>query len=78
MQTETEFTIELHDITFWVTGHELQGMQVYHIRFSDDRPPLVIYEALGGKKTFWTSVPEGRQVEAEFFGARIAAYLTTR
>jgi hypothetical protein len=36
---------------------------------------LVVHEALAGNRPFWTSIPQGRQKEATFFGERIAEKL---
>lgn len=48
---------------------------VYALYFEDGRNPLVLTLAKaneGGK--FWTSLPEGRQPEADVFGPLVAAY----
>ena len=48
---------------------------VYALYFEDGRQPLVLTLAKaneGGK--FWTSLPEGRQPEADVFGPLLAAY----
>lgn len=48
---------------------------VYALYFEDGRHPLVLTLAKaneGGK--FWTSLPEGRQPEADVFGPLLAAY----
>lgn len=78
MDSSDAFVIELSDIVMTVTSHQIGGDEVFHIVFSDPRPPLVVYEALGGNRPFWTSIPQGRQKEAEFFGARIEAYLKNK
>jgi len=75
--TDSGFEIVLSDITMNVTTHVISDNEIYRITFSDSRPALVITEVIG-KKLFWTSVPQGRQVEAEFFGARIAEYLKNK
>lgn len=48
---------------------------VYALYFEDGRQPLVLTlaEANEGGK-FWTSLPEGRQPEADVFGPLVAAY----
>jgi hypothetical protein len=48
---------------------------LFFIRFQDGRLPLVITRAHGEHKpVFWTSVPEGRQREAEQIGPAITAH----
>lgn len=45
---------------------------VYHVVFADRRTPIVLTVALRQNgESFWTSVPEGRQREAEEIGALI-------
>ena len=78
MQTDPTFEIVLSDITITVTSHFVASEEVFRIEFSDGRPPLVVHEALGGNRPFWTSIPQGRQKEAEFFGARIAEKLKNK
>lgn len=49
--------------------------KVYVLHFADKRQPLVL--TLGKTEeggTFWTSIPEGRQQEADVFGPMIAAH----
>jgi hypothetical protein len=78
MATNDQFEIVLSDITMRVTAHIIESDEVFRIEFSDGRPALIVHEALGGNQPFWTSIPQGRQVEAEFFGARIAEYLKNK
>ena len=77
MQTDEEFEIDIQGLLLKITGHLIDGMEIFRIEFSDGRPPLVVTEALGARP-FWTSVPQGRQKEAEFFGARIAEKLKNK
>jgi hypothetical protein len=78
MQTGEQFNIELTDITMQVTSHIVNNDEVFRIEFSDGRPPMVVFESLSGGRPFWTSIPQGRQREAEFFGARIAEHFKTK
>lgn len=75
MQTDAEFEIDIQGLVLTVTSHIINGDEIFRVVFSDNRPPLVVIEATAGSRPFWTSVPQGRQKEAEFFGARIAEYL---
>lgn len=74
MQTDEEFEIDIQGLILTVTSHIINGDEIFRIVFSDNRPPLIITEAIAGSKPFWTSVPQGRQKEAEFFGAQIAEH----
>jgi len=76
---EAPFDIEYEGIAATVTEHYLQEMRVFHIAFSSNRKPLVIAvaEAPGGKK-WWTSVPQGRQKEAEEVGKLVANYIRAK
>lgn len=76
---EAPFDIEYEGIAATVTEHYLQEMRVFHILFSNNRKPLVIAvaEAPGGKK-WWTSVPQGRQKEAEEVGKLVANHIRTK
>jgi hypothetical protein len=78
MQTESEFEIEIQGLIVKVTGHLINGDEICRMEFSDGRPPLIITEALAGSSLFWTSIPQGRQKEASFFGARIAEKLKNK
>lgn len=49
---------------------------IFHVTFPDGRVPLVLTRATGNDQSkFWTSVPQGRQKEAEAVGPLIAAYI---
>lgn len=49
---------------------------VYALYFEDGRQPLVLTLAKANEGgTFWTSLPEGRQQEAEVFGPLVASYM---
>ena len=73
------FEILYEGIPAEVREHYIEDMRVFHITFTDQRKPLVITvaEAPGGKK-WWTSVPQGRQTEAEQVGKLIAIYIRAK
>lgn len=76
MNDPQQFQIVLNGHTVQVSMHIISKAKVFHIVYPDSRTPLNITIAEnedGGK--FWTSVPEGRQEEAEFAGKVIASYL---
>jgi len=55
---------------------KLPGHSAFRIVFGDHRKPLVIARASNADAAkFWTSIPEGRQTEAEEWGALIENYL---
>nr|WP_294991432.1 hypothetical protein [uncultured Sediminibacterium sp.] len=76
MQKEGErFTFSHQGQTVQVYQKKVGRDIVYALYFQDGRQPLVLTLAKaneGGK--FWTSVPEGRQAEAEVFGPLLASY----
>ena len=62
-----------------VKEHSLKQKRVFHILFTDKRKPLIITVALDRQDVkFWTSIPEGRQKEAEEIGKLIAAYIRSK
>lgn len=71
MQNGEAFKIEVNELALEVTSHIINASEVFRIVFSDKRPPLVVTESLSNGQLFWTSVPQGRQKEAEFFGRLI-------
>jgi hypothetical protein len=51
----------------------------FHVTFSSSREPLVVARATGREgNLFWTSIPEGRQKEAEGVGMLIEDYLSNK
>jgi hypothetical protein len=76
---EEPFVIGYEGATAEVSEHHLQDMRVFRIIFTDTRKPLVITvaETPAGKK-WWTSVPQGRQKEAEEVGKLIAGYIRAK
>jgi len=76
MNDPKAFDIELNGVVAHVTANTIKSVKVFHIVHPDRKKPLniTIAENSDGLK-FWTSVPEGRQEEAEFAGKIIAAYI---
>ena len=67
------FTICFHGKEIDVKPHKAGGSMVFVIKFQDGTAPLVVTRAHGEKKpVFWTSIPEGRQKEADLIGPLIA------
>jgi len=65
--------------TIKVSEHSVGGSRVFHLDFPDQRKPLniMVGETRGGER-FWTSIPEGRQNEAEQYGKLIANYIRAK
>lgn len=62
-----------------ITELNLPGHLAYRVVFSSPRPPLVIAQARDNRNgSFWTSVPEGRQKEAEGIGKLITEYFENK
>lgn len=75
-QAEKDIELDFNSGQIFVKQYLIEDHFVFRVRFSDDRKPLVITKALDEKAMlYWTSVPEGRQREAEETGQVIAAYL---
>ncbi|HTK19211.1 MAG TPA: hypothetical protein VL442_06860 [Mucilaginibacter sp.] len=78
-EIEPPFEIELEGITIKVSEQELKSQRVFYIDFSGWKKNLVITvaEKQWGDK-FWTSIPEGRQQEAEQIGKLIANFIRSK
>lgn len=67
------FNIDHNGNLITVTSGHVSGRMIYRIEYQHGkRQPVMITQARhgdGGK--FWTSIPEGRQKEAEFWGPLI-------
>lgn len=65
--------------TVSVSEHSVGDARVFHLEFPDNRKPLniMVSETRKGDK-FWTSIPEGRQEEAEQYGKLIANYIRAK
>jgi hypothetical protein len=71
------FELNFKDGKVRVQRHSVSHQTIYQIVFSDKRTPLVITRAQNEHAVhWWTSIPEGRQREAEEIGALIADYIT--
>ncbi|HJP62605.1 MAG TPA: hypothetical protein VJ844_04145 [Mucilaginibacter sp.] len=76
MNDPAVFDVELSGRIVRVSDHTINSARVFHIVYPGKRKPLNITIATGeGDVKFWTSIPEGRQEEAEFAGKVIATYL---
>ena len=72
---ETNFELNFKDGTIRVQRHSIGAQVIFRVTFSNKRTPLVVTRALHANAyRFWTSIPEGRQDEAEEVGALISEY----
>ncbi|HLG40129.1 MAG TPA: hypothetical protein VI461_10690 [Chitinophagaceae bacterium] len=70
------FELEYEGFKIRVQRHNVANTFVYHVVFQDKRPPLAITRATNANAArWWTSIPEGRQPEAEQIGPLIAEYI---
>ena len=77
-EKDEQFSFEAFGVTIHCQKLDISKDVVYHVAFSSNRKPIVIARArFEDSKARWTSVPEGRQKEAEGIGALIEQYLST-
>lgn len=72
---KNKFEIRVEGLKIAVVEHTLKEQQVYRLVFDDNRSPLVITSAKTWNGEVWTSIPQGRQSEAELFGKEISKHL---
>lgn len=70
------FTITYGNTTLTVQPVSMPDRFAFHVTFSSNRKPILVVRAkdFNGSR-FWTSMPEGRQKEAEGVGAMIEEYI---
>ena len=70
------FELTFNDIKLRVQEHKISEQIIFKISFPDRRKPLVITRAQHFEAhDFWTSIPEGKQNEAEEMGTIISNHL---
>ena len=75
MELSAPFQIVWHEKELEVIPKKVGGDWVYIVRFPDRTPSLMLTLASKDKGGhFWTSVPEGRQCEAELIGPMITEH----
>jgi hypothetical protein len=73
------FKLELNGVVMQVHELDIPRYTAFRIVFSSPRPPIVVVRTKDAeKKVFWTSIPEGRQKEAEGIGKLIEEYFNKR
>jgi hypothetical protein len=61
-----------------LSEHYVSDQRIFRVEYPDARKPLVLTVAISFGKKFWTSVPQGRQEEAEKIGRLIALYFKSK
>jgi hypothetical protein len=73
------FSIEAYGVVITCQRLDIPGQVVYYVKFSSQRKPITIARAkFVDSDARWTSIPEGRQNEAEGVGALIDEYLANK
>lgn len=74
--TNQPFKLELNGVVLDITELSLPKYTAFRVVFSSARPPIVVARTKDANKNiFWTSIPEGRQKEAEGVGKLIEGYI---
>lgn len=73
-----QFEFESKGSKVKVSEHTVHDQQIFRVVFDDKRDPLVIARVATWEGKKWTSIPQGRQKEAEEFGTLIAEHLERR
>ena len=73
---DNQFELKLNGVNMLVSRLDLPLTTAFRVEFSSARPAIVVARATrpSGDR-FWTSVPEGRQKEAEGVGELIEEFL---
>jgi hypothetical protein len=73
------FELELNGVIMQVQELDIPKYSAFRVIFSSKRKPLVVARTKDiEKEIFWTSIPEGRQKEAEGVGKLIDEYFKTK
>jgi hypothetical protein len=78
-EIESPFALEYQGKPITVSEHDIKEKRVFYIDFNGWSKPLTITVGFNKKdEKFWTSIPEGRQEEAEEIGRLIAIYIRSK
>ncbi|CAN5818151.1 hypothetical protein BH10BAC2_BH10BAC2_26860 [soil metagenome] len=70
------FVIKYGNTSLYIAPVEIIDRFAFQISFSSSRKPILIVRAVDfSGNRFWTSMPEGRQKEAEGIGLLIEQYI---
>jgi hypothetical protein len=78
MQPGEKFNIIYKDAEIEVEWLSISGRSVFKVPDNQKQPLFITRATHENGKKFWTSVPEGRQTEAEAIGPLIEAYYRSR
>lgn len=78
-ELEPQFKLLYEGNNLTITERQLGTKRIFQIDFESQAKPLIITVATheSGKK-FWTSIPEGKQYDAEQIGKLIANYIRAK
>ena len=78
VQDANNFGLDFQGGKINITRHTIGSQVIFRVVFSNKKNPLVLTRALhANANRFWTSIPEGRQREAEEVGELISEYFKT-
>lgn len=73
------FSFQAYGVTITCQRLPVAKQAVYYVSFSSARPPITVARAkFVDSDVRWTSIPEGRQKEAEGVGKLIDQYLENK
>lgn len=73
--SQDDFELDFKNMKVKVSRHSINDQVIFKIIFPDKRKPLVVTRVRHADAyKFWTSIPEGRQREAEELGPSIVGY----
>lgn len=76
---DEKFSFETHGVVITCQRIEIGKNVAYHVSFSSQRQPIIITKAkFVDSDDEWTSIPEGRQKEAQGVGQLINDYLSKK
>jgi hypothetical protein len=76
---EEIFSIDAYGVIITCQRLDIPKHVAYYVKFSSSRKPITIARAkFVDSDARWTSIPEGRQKEAEGVGALIDRYLSLK
>ena len=71
------FSIDVHGVIIMCQRLDIPKQVVYYVKFSSARQPITVARVkFVDSDVRWTSIPEGRQKEAEGVGKLIDEYLS--
>lgn len=76
---DQKFSFEAYGVTIMCQKLDVEEQVAFYVTFSSHRKPITVARAkFVTSPMTWTSIPEGRQKEAEGIGQLIDQYLTSK